>query len=449
MTSEATDEPEVNVPDPGQVGSSATDASDERTGEPESSGGIVVASQSDVGQVRSANEDTCDTFERPDGTRLLVVADGMGGHQGGATASRTAVATIAEVFSTRAEQDPSEMLRVAIQAANHRVFELAQADSSLEGMGTTVVTFLLDAHGNGTVAHVGDSRAYRYRRGQLEPLTVDHSVVAEMHRRGLISADEAAVHPRRNEILRSVGGGEEVEVEVATVEVAPGDRFVLCSDGLTGVLSDEEIAAVVQAESPHDAVLQLIQLTNDRGAPDNISVQVLSIPASGSDGDPEATAPIELSEVGIQAIEAKRRERKRSRSATIVVIGLSVCIALYLAWQAFAPAPERPGPGPSLEDAPSPMPNRSGSVVIVDSIAPENPERKSDLNGPIDGAQARHQPDDSNTREATGDEPADTAHTADVHEAEGRSTPVVQDAEDSFVEDANQPPRRGIPQKRF
>lgn len=299
--------------------------------EPEA--GVELASRSDVGQVRSANEDSCDTFERSDGTRLLVVADGMGGHQGGATASRTAVATISEIFDQDESSDLEPMIERAIEAANARVFEMAQEDVELEGMGTTVVAFLLDVRHRGTVAHVGDSRAYRYRRGQLEALTTDHSVVAEMQRRGLISPSEAAIHPRRNEILRSVGVQPQVEVETARVEVAPGDRFILCSDGLSGVVSDDEIAAVVQSETPGTAVDALIRMANERGGPDNITVQVLSIPADEAAGDPEATAPVELSEVGIKAIEKRRQGRKRARRGLWLLIAIVVAGSLYLMWK--------------------------------------------------------------------------------------------------------------------
>ena len=390
MTNEATEEPGVVVPGQDGIGSPKSVESGDRSGEPEAAGEIVIGSRSDVGQVRSANEDTCDTFERPDGTRLLVVADGMGGHQGGATASRTAVETIAEVFNSETSADLSTMLRDAIQTANHRIFERAQSEPGLGGMGTTVVSFLLNSAAHGIVAHVGDSRAYRYRQGQLEPLTVDHSVVAEMMRRGVISADEAAVHPRRNEILRAVGIAAEVDVEVAPVEVSPGDQFLLCSDGLTGVLSDDEIAAVVQAESPKQAVDKLIQIANDRGAPDNVTVQILSVPSSESEGDPEATAPVELSAIGIKAIEAKRSERRRMRIIMLAAIGLAGCFVLYLAWQTLSPSPGRPIDKPFIES-------------LSEQIGP--------------------------TKEMP---PA----------------PVIQDAEDSFSNDAQQPPRRGVPQSR-
>ena len=312
--------------------------------EPE--GRVELASRSHVGQIRTANEDSCDTVERADRTRLLVVADGMGGHQGGATASRTTVATISELFlrdiSNNVSDNIGKMIQHAIASANTRVYEMSQRDPLLEGMGTTVVALVLETHHRATIAHVGDSRAYRCRRGQIEALTTDHSVVAEMQRRGLISADEAAIHPRRNEILRSVGVLPEVEVEVTSVKVAPGDRFVLCSDGLTGVVRDDEIAAVVQAETPATAVDVLIRMANERGGPDNITVQVVSIPMSATEADPEATAPVELSEGGINAVENARLERKRTARIVSVMVALALFTAAYFFWRLFSPASTEP-----------------------------------------------------------------------------------------------------------
>ncbi|MEZ4289145.1 MAG: Stp1/IreP family PP2C-type Ser/Thr phosphatase [Myxococcota bacterium] len=315
---------------------------------------LRVAARTDVGLVRAANEDACEVFEAADGSRLLVVADGMGGHRGGATASGTAVETIGRVFSERGSGSPGELLSRAITTANARIFELARSEPELSGMGTTVVALLLDARGRGTVAHVGDSRAYRYRRGRLEPLTIDHSYVADLHRRGVISAEEAAHHPRRNEILRSVGVGPEVEVDVAGVEVAPGDRFVLCSDGLSGVVDDDEIAAIVQAESPAQAVDSLVELANERGGPDNITVQILAIPVDATQVDPEATAPVEISEVGIQAIETRRRTRARLRRAGLLAALALGLIGVFVVWRILAGGQDA-GRGP---DAPVDEPRR-------------------------------------------------------------------------------------------
>jgi protein phosphatase len=156
---------------------------------------------------------------------------------------------------------------------------MAREDPGLAGMGTTVVALLLDAAGRAAVAHVGDSRCYRWRGRRLAPLTTDHSVVAEMQRRGVLTAEEAAYHPRRNEILRSVGVLAEVEVELAAVEIAAGDWYLLCSDGLCGVVSDAEIEEVLASEtSPDAAARALVALANECGGPDNVTVQILGIP---------------------------------------------------------------------------------------------------------------------------------------------------------------------------
>ncbi len=291
---------------------------------------VELASMSHVGRVRSANEDSCETSSRDDGTQLLVVADGMGGHRGGATASSTAVATILETFETNSPGGNDTMLREAIESANARIFEMAQSDVELEGMGTTVVALVLDAQHNAMVAHVGDSRAYRCRGGQLEALTTDHSVVAEMQRRGLISAEEASVHPRRNEILRSVGVSAEVEVEVTAVEVASGDRFVLCTDGLSGVVSDEEIATIVRTQPPEAAVEALISMANERGGPDNITVQILSVPLSHADGDSETMAAVEPSESGVDAIERRRRWQEQLPRIRVALLIVAALLGLYL-----------------------------------------------------------------------------------------------------------------------
>ncbi|MGB0618563.1 MAG: Stp1/IreP family PP2C-type Ser/Thr phosphatase [Myxococcota bacterium] len=332
---------------------------------------VLFASKTDVGRVRQANEDSFGTWRLDDGAYLLVVADGMGGHRGGATASQTAIQAISDTFETGSTGRAADTLEKAVAAANERVWGLAQEDAALEGMGTTVVAFHLDSRGRGTVAHVGDSRAYRYRNGRLEPLTADHSVVAEMQRRGLLSADEAAVHPRRNEILRSVGVLPDVEVDVADVQVLGGDRYILCSDGLSGVVRDEEIAAVIDTKSPGAAVHELIDLANKRGGPDNITVQILAVPADASEGDPEATAPVELTRVGIEAIETRRRRRHRARQIGVVVGIAAAVFVAYLVWQAIeSPEPNSDTPRPVIGTSPAP-------------IAPGAPQDRFEVDEPV------------------------------------------------------------------
>ncbi len=240
---------------------------------------IESASLSDTGLVRTTNQDACGEFSHEAGFRLFILADGMGGHRGGETASRLAVETIGAAL-TRCDESPERMLGSAFRAANERIFRLADANITLAHMGTTGVALLLSSDDSGWVAHVGDSRAYRLRAGRLEALTADHSAVAELQRRGVVTAEEAATHPRRNELLRSIGVRESVEVDVRALTIEPGDRFVLCSDGLWGLVSEAEIEAVVGREGTESSVRTLVELANARGGTDNITAQVVRVPGT-------------------------------------------------------------------------------------------------------------------------------------------------------------------------
>ncbi|MDP6978225.1 MAG: Stp1/IreP family PP2C-type Ser/Thr phosphatase [Myxococcota bacterium] len=250
---------------------------------------IDCASLTSMGQVRTSNQDTFDVFDADPGDRLFVVADGMGGHRGGATASRLATETIGEVFRT-AKHEAADTLFEAIATANQCVHQASVDDPELRGMGTTIVCMLFGRDGRVWVAHVGDSRAYRLHREGIEQLTQDHSVVGEMVRRGLITNDEANTHPRRNEILRSVGVESEVDVDVAQVVATPGDRYVLCSDGLTGLVADDEICEVVRENPAEAAAEQLVKMANARGGHDNVTVQIIAVPAAGD--EPQADAAV-------------------------------------------------------------------------------------------------------------------------------------------------------------
>jgi PPM family protein phosphatase len=237
---------------------------------------VEVVSLSDVGQKRANNQDAHGVFTRPSGERLLVIADGMGGHRGGEIASQVAVDAIAAAFEA-STASPSELLLDAFQSANVRVRERAHRETQLSGMGTTGVALWLGRKGRAWVAHVGDSRAYRFRDGTLEPLTNDHSVVGELLRRGLLSPAEADAHPRRNELIRSIGSMEEMEIDVAEIDARHGDRFLLCSDGLCCVVDDAEIAAVLSRATFAAAAHELIEIAKARGGPDNITVQIAAL----------------------------------------------------------------------------------------------------------------------------------------------------------------------------
>jgi serine/threonine protein phosphatase PrpC len=291
---------------------------------------VATASLTSVGQVRTHNEDYCSEFQDARGQRLLVVADGMGGHKGGATASRITVEAIGEVFE-RGGGDPEETLRAAFRTANERVHSMAHENPDLRGMGTTAVTLLLGGGGAAWVAHVGDSRAYRVRKGDVELLTADHSVVGEMLRQGLITPADAAVHPRRNEILRSVGVEPTVDPELVRLEVGGGDRFVLCSDGLSNVVRDDEIGAVLQRESPSQAAQTLVDTANVRGAPDNVTVQIAAVPG-GAATEVSGTPRVPRAVLEHEAFrDARQRRVRRIAAATAAVAGLlAAALVFYL-----------------------------------------------------------------------------------------------------------------------
>lgn len=296
---------------------------------------VEIASLSDIGLRRDTNQDFCDIFDSPSGGRLLVVADGMGGHRGGATASRIATETIGQEFMS-ATGDSADILFEAITTANHRVHQQSIDDPELRGMGTTVVALLIDTDGLVWVAHVGDSRAYRLHAAGMEQITQDHSVVGEMVQRGLISAEEAEVHPRRNEILRSVGVEESVEIDVAQVMSAPGDFFILCSDGLTGPVSDPEIAQVVTSEIPENAVKRLVELANDGGGLDNITVQIALLPTD------ETQAIHYESEIATDAPSLDVR--------AWIALAIAGLVAGYFIISGASQAPETASPGSAVED---------------------------------------------------------------------------------------------------
>src|ERR1051326_6987006 len=206
--------------------------------------------RTDVGLVRSENQDfgayTTPAEERDShtGGRLLLVADGMGGHRGGATASRLAAETVKAQYLGSEDADVAAALRDALVRANARIFTEAQANPELRGMGTTT-SALVVRNNNAWFAHVGDSRIYLIRGGAIKQLTEDHSLVASLGREGLLTSSEAENHPRRNVLQRSMGVGEDVEIDVSgPLPVQEGDVFILCSDGLHGLLREPEILEI-------------------------------------------------------------------------------------------------------------------------------------------------------------------------------------------------------------
>ena len=234
---------------------------------------------SDVGLLRDGNEDSAFA-----GHRLLAVADGMGGHAAGEVASAAAIAALEQLDAAGVDAgDPREALREAMDEANDTLREMVYADNDLEGMGTTVTAVLTD--GDYTwLAHVGDSRAYLFREGALRQVTRDHTFVQQLVDEGRLAPEEVASHPQRNLITRVLDGREGLELDLDRLDVQPGDRLLLCSDGLTGVVSDDTIADALRAPTPDDAVRHLLDLALRAGAPDNVTCIVADLVAADGDG---------------------------------------------------------------------------------------------------------------------------------------------------------------------
>jgi protein phosphatase len=238
---------------------------------------VEQAGRTDVGRQRTANEDSL-VVSPP----LFAVADGMGGAKAGEVASAVAVEA---VESWRESTEPAEaQLAGIVRDANRRIYDLAVADESRRGMGTTLT--LAKVHGDEvSLAHVGDSRAYRMRDGELSQLTRDHSLVAELERSGQITAEAAEHHPQRSIITRALGPEPDVEVDTYTLTGRDGDVFLICSDGLTSMISDDEVMSILRSSaSLDDGADALVRAANQSGGKDNITVILFRL----GEGDPAA-----------------------------------------------------------------------------------------------------------------------------------------------------------------
>ena len=251
--------------------------------------GIDAHGLTDTGLARQHNEDC---FAIDEERKLYVVADGMGGHSHGEVASKLSVDSICEFVTRNGDATPSphpwddalrphsNLLRGAILSAQRRVLRAIEGDLSLSGMGTTVVGLMVQDD-VGAVAHVGDSRIYRARKGTFELLTQDHTWVNEQVMAGYLSDEQARTHPLRNVVTRALGGEAEVDIDLQEVTLENGDVFLLCSDGLTGMLRDEEILSVLQGEPDLNVACQtLIDAANARGGSDNITAVIVACATS-------------------------------------------------------------------------------------------------------------------------------------------------------------------------
>lgn len=251
---------------------------------------VFAAALSDPGRERALNEDAVAQLITPYGG-IFVVADGMGGHRTGEVASQMAVSQIVEILKQR-EPSPQGLLE-AYEAANEAIYLAGQKPES-QGMGTTCTALWLDLP-YALIAHVGDSRAYLLRDGELIQLTQDHSWVADRVRQGLLSEDEARNHRWRNVITNALGSFPSARVDLVGLKVRPGDVFLLCSDGLSGVLEDRVLAEMVLTNPPEPAVAKLVKLANEWGGPDNISAVVVTIGSQVAEHPKPYALPLEAS----------------------------------------------------------------------------------------------------------------------------------------------------------
>ncbi len=297
-----------------------------------------VAAVTDPGRRRRHNEDSY-VCAPP----LFAIADGMGGAQAGELASRLAKTAIEESAGEAVDEDG---VVDAIQSANTRVFERALQDPSAAGMGTTATVALVDEQeALLRLGHVGDSRAYRYRGGELEQLTVDHSLVGELIRAGRLTEDEAAVHPHRSVITRALGTEPDVDVDMTSTDLAQGDILLLCSDGLSAMVRDADIARVLEAQAldPQRAAEALVGAANAAGAIDNVTVVLVEL-VEGEPGERRAVSPVPEDEIPdpseLEQTEedvARHGPGKGSRwLALLLVLGLIAATAFVLWWSFLA-----------------------------------------------------------------------------------------------------------------
>jgi len=342
----------------------------------------------DVGRVRSHNEDYTDFCVPPDPRQLerkgalYLVADGMGGHQAGEVASQGAVEMVISQYYSDTTHDVSTSLVRAFRAANRLIYEQAQADPTKAGMGTTLVAAVIQGR-KVYVANVGDSRAYIINKAGIVQITEDHSWVEEQVRAGVLTPEQAARHPQRNLVTRALGTKPQVEVDLFEGELSPGDFLLLCTDGLTGRVADQEIAALVNDHPPEEAVRLLVALANERGGNDNITVLIVG----DRDDIPTVAAPLEA----VPAAAAEKR-LKWGLPCVIALAGLVGLLALVVAGLVVGPrifkgepttalvtvlAPDQsgtPAPGPTQTLAatgvPTPTDGLEAAPVTTATVAP-------------------------------------------------------------------------------
>jgi len=309
---------------------------------------LRFAGRSEIGHVRKNNEDS--GYASVD---LLVVADGMGGHSAGELASAATVAAVVAACASSTQVDELlPLLSDAVITSGEYIADVVSGNRELTGMGTTLTAIAM-REDRIAMAHVGDSRAYLMRDGELVQISRDHTYVQSLVDSGEITSAEAAVHPRRNLLMRAIDGIHAVEVDLSVREARLGDRLLLCSDGLCGVISDEEIANAMQLSDPTQSVTELIDQVLAAGAPDNVTVIIADVIDNGTNVDPvlvgaaiesetqerlpEIEFPEELpTELVVESplLETSKRKRNWLKPAVATLLAIAVTISASMWWLA-------------------------------------------------------------------------------------------------------------------
>lgn len=356
---------------------------------------VFVGEGTDPGRVREENQDATSFYRTSDDVwTLLIVCDGMGGHAGGRQAAAMASEGIGREFANRVSAStPVDALRDSIKAVNRKIVEHAELNTELRGMGTTCVVLAV-ARDQAYVAHVGDSRVYRIRPRSVEQVTKDHSYVQRMIDSGILTPEQAEEHPDANMLMRCLGGRPDVEVDVIGPEpILAGDRYLLCSDGLWGQVSAIEIAAMSMAFSAQDAVNRLINLANERGGPDNISVQIYhqgdAHPPTGSFSPEKFTVKNFADMAGAGGTQMQEAMEKTGfRKPGVLVLGFIAVAVLGLLGLAFM-----------LYKKHAEIPAESRKPAVVE-------KEQAPKHEPADAANASNKGDASSVKEAKPPEPA-------------------------------------------
>ncbi len=322
-------------------------------------------SATDVGRVRRVNQDL-----PLESSNLFAVADGMGGHVGGEVAAQVAVDALLQVFSREPTKDG---LQEAFSKANEAVWQESQNHEELRGMGTTLTAVALvgDAEGRDVLAlaNVGDSRAYLFSDQRLVQVTADHSLAEERMRHGEISEEEAAVHPQRHILTRALGISTEVETDMWELQLRSGDRILLCSDGLSNELSNEQIADVLTTEpDPEAAAHQLVELANEHGGSDNITVIVVDVLVGEKTSDASVITPIG-ERAGLPLVVAPEPDAGGAAPSSVTTAAAGAASTTSVLTSQYAPGSDT-APGTGSDSAPATGPeSANGGLLLQDTQA--------------------------------------------------------------------------------